>query len=134
MNAHAEHRAPQSTGDSDLMTMPENHLDQVVSTGSVDERRQASTKTRIIAVVMMPLFFIITFSLCYLSALHAPAPHDFPLTVAGSASVSKQIAAKVDDRAEGAFEITRTTSTAAATQDVADRDAAARSSSTTTAT
>lgn len=124
MNAHPEHRAPRSTGDGELMTMPENHLDQVVSTGSVNESRRASTRTRVIAVVMMPLFFIITFSLCYLSALHAPAPHDFQLTMAGPASVTKQIAAKVDDRAEGAFEITRTTSTAAATQDVANRDAA----------
>lgn len=123
MNAHPEHRAMREHGDGELMTMPENHLDQVVATGSVDESRRASIRTQVIAVVIMPLFFIVTFSLCYISALHAPTPHDLRLALAGPADVTEQIAAKIDDRAEGAFDITRTTNTASAREDVADRDA-----------
>lgn len=107
------------------MTMPENHLDTVVSTNSIDPApsRRASGSTRIVAVVLMPLFFLIVFSLCYTSALHSPKPHDFALTLAGPAETTHSLSSAIQDRAEGAFAISRTTSAKAARDDVRDRSA-----------
>lgn len=115
---HARH-------DEHFMTMPENHLDAVVSTSSIDTStaRQASPVTRIVAVVMMPLMFLIVFTLCYTSALHSPKPHDLALTVAGPAATTQQLESAIDDRAEGAFDITRTTSAATAKERVENRSA-----------
>lgn len=105
------------------LAMPENHLDVVVTPDSVDPQRPASLRTTIIAVVSMPLFFLLAFTLCYVSATHAPSPHDMALTISGPADVTEQIADAIDSRAEGAFDITRTTDSDAAREAVTDRDA-----------
>jgi len=50
----------------------------------------------------MPVFFVVMFPLCYLTALHLPTPHDVPVAVAGAgaatfiATVGPQLAGKVD--------------------------------------
>lgn len=105
------------------LTMPENHLDVVATPGSIDASRRASLKTRLIAVVSMPLFFLVTFSLLYVSAGHAPAPHDMAITLAGPSSVTAPLAEQLTDRAEGAFDVTETTNAAEARDAVADREA-----------
>lgn len=103
--------------------MPENHLDVVVTPGSVDPTRTASLRTTLIAVISMPAFFLLAFTLCYVSATHAPVPHDMALTVAGPASVTEPIVDAIDDRAPGAFDITQTTNVEAARTAVEQRDA-----------
>ncbi|UFS58193.1 hypothetical protein [Subtercola endophyticus] len=106
----------------DLLEMPENHLDVVVTPDSLDSSRRASLRTRLIAVISMPLFFLVAFSLCYVSATHAPSPHDMGLTIAGPAAVTEQLTDAVNDKAAGAFDITQTTDAAAARESVANRD------------
>lgn len=125
MTARPEHRAAAGEHDThpEALEMPENHFDQVVVTGSVDESRRASLRTRIVAVVIMPLFFIVTFSLCYLSALHDPKPHDMALTIAGPSATTEQVARALDDRAPGGFDVTRTTDPGSARKAVEDRTA-----------
>lgn len=50
----------------------------------------------------MPLFFVVMFPLCYLTALHLPTPHDVPVAVAGAgaatfiAQVGPELAGKID--------------------------------------
>jgi hypothetical protein len=107
----------------DPLVMPENHLDMVVVPDSVDPNRAASLRTRIIAVVSMPLFFIVAFVVCYVSATHAPAPHDMALTVAGPAAVTQQLADAIDEKAPHGFDVTQTTDSDAARHAVTDRSA-----------
>jgi len=114
-------RTHSSTGDR--MSMPENHLDMVVTPGSVDPTRKASLKTTLIAVIAMPLFFLLAFTICYVSASHSPTPHDMALTIAGSEATTEQIADSIDEEAEGGFTITQTTSAGDARDAVAERDA-----------
>lgn len=103
--------------------MPENHLDVVVTPGSVDPARTASLRTTLIAVISMPVFFLLAFTICYVSAAHAPLPHDMALTIAGPASVTEQLADAINDKATGGFDITQTTDAADARDAVADREA-----------
>ncbi|QHC54474.1 hypothetical protein EV639_10941 [Rathayibacter tanaceti] len=105
------------------LTMPENHLDVVATPGSVDPSRTASLRTRLIAVISMPLFFLVAFSLAYVSAGHAPVPHDLAITLSGPAQVTDQLADALEERAEGAFDASRADSAEQARQAVADRDA-----------
>lgn len=108
------------------LTMPENHLDTVVTTNSIDTNpaRQASAMTKIIGVVIMPLFFLVVFSLCYTSALHAPVPNSMPLTIAGPAATTQRIVNGIDKQADGAFDTAQTTNAAEARRSVAERDSA----------
>ncbi|NRG41033.1 hypothetical protein HRK28_08860 [Rathayibacter sp. VKM Ac-2835] len=112
--------APRTAGID--LTMPENHLDVVATPGSVDPSRTASLRTRLIAVISMPLFFLVAFSLAYVSAGHAPVPHDLAITVAGPATLTDSVADALADRAEGGFDVTQTTSAADARAAVADRE------------
>jgi hypothetical protein len=105
------------------MSLPENHLDVVVTAGSVDARRRIPVRTVVLAVVSLPLFFMLCFTLAYTSALHTPKPHDFPLTIAGTLSTTREISKAIDKRAPGAFDITHTTSLSEARKRVEDRTA-----------
>lgn len=87
------------------------------------DRAEVPLRNRLVAIIIMPLFFLVTFTICYVSAAHAPVPHDLALTVAGPASVTEQIALEIDDQAPGAFDITRTTDAAAAREAVENRSA-----------
>lgn len=114
--------APEPVRQGHLM-MPENHLDVVVTPGSTDPTRRASPGTALVAVVVMPLFFLVTFTLCYLSATHAPAPHHMNVTIAGPADVTEEIANTLDSRARNAFDITQTSDDDATRRDVQQRNA-----------
>jgi len=107
----------------DPLQMPENHLDMVVTPDSVDPSREASLRTRIIAIVSMPLFFLLAFTLCYVSATHAPVPHDMAVTIAGPAEVTSELTDGIADQAENAFAVTATTSADDARDSVLKRDA-----------
>jgi len=115
--------APTPKQQHDTFEMPENHLDVVVTPGSVDPARTASLRTTLIAVISMPVFFLLAFTICYVSATHAPLPHDMALTVAGPAAVTEQLADSIDEQATGAFDITQTTDATDARTAVEQRDA-----------
>jgi len=114
---------PTTRQQHDTFAMPENHLDVVVTPGSVDPARKASLRTTLIAVISMPVFFLLAFTICYVSATHAPLPHDMALTVAGPAAVTEQLADSIDEQATGAFDITQTTDAADARTAVEQREA-----------
>lgn len=102
--------------------MPENHLDIVVTPGSVDPTRQASLRTTLIAVISMPLFFLLAFTLCYVSATHAPVPNDMAVALVASAGTAEDLTSDIEDEAPGAFDLVRTTDTNAAVDAVEQRD------------
>ena len=106
-----------------LLAMPENHLDIVVTPGSVVPGRPASIRTVLSAVIVLPLFFLVAFTLAYVSATYEPVPHDMALTIAGPSSITGPVARTVTDRAPHAFDITRTTSAAGARDAVRNRSA-----------
>jgi len=101
--------------------MPENHLDLVVTPGSVDPGRTASLKTTLIAVISMPLFFLFAFTLAYVSSAHAPVPHDMAVTLAGPAATTDRLVELIDEQAPRAFDVTVTTDASRASEDVSTR-------------
>jgi hypothetical protein len=123
MSTRVEDRTPDRSADDDSFAMPENHLDVIVTPGSVDTSRKASRRTTLIAVISMPLFFLITFSLCFVSATHSPVPYNMAITVSGPSTVTAQIADTVSERADAAFDVTQTTDAAAARTAVEEREA-----------
>ena len=78
---------------------------------------------RIVAIFALPIFFLLTFTLSYVSALHNPTPHDLALTVAGPSRVTQQIAEEIDAKAKSGFVITQTSSLVDAQHRVESRDA-----------
>ncbi|SMQ71262.1 hypothetical protein SAMN06295909_2514 [Plantibacter sp. VKM Ac-1784] len=107
----------------DPLQMPENHLDMVVTPDSVEPSREASLRTRVIAVVSMPLFFLLAFTLCYVSATHSPVPHDLAVTISGPAELTAKLADTIADKAENAFTVTETTNADKARDAVLEREA-----------
>ncbi|MBF4632602.1 hypothetical protein ITJ42_15390 [Clavibacter michiganensis subsp. phaseoli] len=102
--------------------IPENHLDVIVTPGSVDPTRKASLRTTLIAVISMPVFFLLAFTLCYVSATHAPVPHDMAISLAGEPGTTEQLASAIEAEAPSAFDIARTPSAERAVEAVEYRD------------
>lgn len=119
MSDSAQHR---HHGPRDF-SIPENHLDAVVTPDSFQLQRRASLGMRIGVMVALPLFFVVSFVLCYTSALHKPTPYNLELTIAGPSSVTAQLSSAITSAAPNAFEVTRTTDLDAAKQRVVTRDA-----------
>lgn len=105
------------------MSMPENHLDVVVAPDSINPDRPASLITRLIAVIAMPLFFLVSFTLSYVSATHEPQPHDMALVVAGPIGATSSVAEALDNKAPHAFDVRQTSNQAEARSLVRDRHA-----------
>ena len=101
--------------------MPENHLDLVVSPGSVDPGRRASLRTTLITVISMPVFFLVAFTLAFVSSAHAPVPHDMAITLAGPTATTDRLVDLIDEEAPGAFDVTVTTDASRASEDVSPR-------------
>lgn len=77
---------------------------------------------RILSAFLLPLFFVVVFPLAYISATHAPSPHDFRLAVVGPDQVVGKIASNLDDTDE--FDVTLQTDVASAARAaVAERKA-----------
>lgn len=62
--------------------------------------RIPSTFKRVLPAFALPLFFVVCFPLAFVSAVHAPAPHDLPVVVAGPQELVTAIVEQVDDRSE----------------------------------
>lgn len=77
---------------------------------------------RVLAAFLLPAFFVIVFPLAYVSATHAPSPHDLALAVVGPDQVVGRIASSLDRTAQ--FDVVeQTDQTSRARSVVADRDA-----------
>jgi len=63
-------------------------------------------RARILASLLLPLFFVVLFPLMFVSATHAPTPHELPLLLGGPDQVVQQIADGLD--ADDRFQVTQT--------------------------
>lgn len=81
------------------------------------------TRSPYLGVILLPIFFIAVFVMAYISAGHAPTPHQFPLTIAGPSVTTSDIVTQIEDRSEDAFDLTRTTDVDRAIDTVEDRSA-----------
>lgn len=72
----------------------------------------------VIKAMVFPLFFVVMFALCYISAFHNPTPHDVELTLVGPAQQTSMVAEQLSASSPGAFAVTTTTDLAGALDDL----------------
>ncbi|WP_182346706.1 ABC transporter permease [Tomitella gaofuii] len=72
--------------------------------------------------MVLPLFFVVMFALCYVSAFHNPAPHDMRLTIVGPGSSAAAVASGLEQGSPGAFDVATSTDLDGALERLADRD------------
>ncbi|WP_200182715.1 hypothetical protein [Tomitella biformata] len=88
------------------------------------EELTAAAPARAIPLAMIakgmafPVFFVVMFALCYVSAFHNPVPHNVQLALVGPAQQTSMIADQIAQSSPGAFEITATTDRAGALEDL----------------
>lgn len=70
-----------------------------------------------------PLFFVIMFCLCYVSAFHSPMPNNAPIVVVGPASVTAPLIDGIEKTSGGKFDIVATDNAADAIARIDNRDA-----------
>lgn len=70
-----------------------------------------------------PLFFVIMFCLCYVSAFHSPTPNNAPIAVAGPSSVTAPLIAGMEATSGNKFDIVATDTAADAMDRINNRDA-----------
>ena len=56
-------------------------------------------------MLWLPVSVVILFSLCYIGALHAPAPHDVPIGVVGASTHDQQLASDLQASSKGALRV-----------------------------
>jgi hypothetical protein len=56
-------------------------------------------------MLWLPASVVILFSLCYIGALHAPAPHDVPIGVVGTSTNDQQLASDLQASSKGALRV-----------------------------
>lgn len=91
-----------------------NHLDEAGQSA-------ASPNVQLVAIakaMLFPLFFVVMFALCYISAFHAPTPHDVRLALVGPTQQTSTVADQIARQSPGAFEISATTDLATALDDL----------------
>jgi hypothetical protein len=74
-------------------------------------------------MLWVPTAFVILFSLCYIGALHAPAPHNVPIGIVGTSPAARQLAETLQTTSHGA--VRTSVSSSVGTGAVRDGDVAA---------
>jgi hypothetical protein len=73
-------------------------------TAPLGRQRRAKRSRTLGALIAAPLIFIFAFVFCYVSALHAPTPHELPLGVVAPSSSKAQLESRITEQAgESAF-------------------------------
>ncbi len=72
--------------------------------------------------MILPLFFVMGFTLCFTSALQSPAPHGVNVAIAGPAGQTAPLRAGLSRAAGPAFDVSAVPTAAAAARQVRDRD------------
>jgi hypothetical protein len=85
----------------------------------VDERRHPPVAAIVLGAVLVQALLVLAFVV----PGHKPEPHDVPVVVAGPPQAAQAIAAQVNRRQPGAFEITSVPDAAEAEEAILDRDA-----------
>ncbi|MFI9386981.1 hypothetical protein [Kutzneria sp. NPDC052558] len=70
----------------------------------------------------LPVFFVVMFSLCYISAFHSPQPNHMPVILVGSTQETQAVVAKVAASNGGKFDFTETTDPNIAQSQVMSRE------------
>lgn len=70
---------------------------------------EATPWATVIKSMVFPLFFVIMFALCYVSAFHHPTPHDVKLVVVGPPGQTSMVADQLNQHSDGAFKVTTST-------------------------
>ncbi|UFS58738.1 ABC transporter permease [Subtercola endophyticus] len=73
--------------------------------------------------LILPLFFIVMFTICYVSAFHAPHPVNAPLIIVGQQAQTSAIEDGILQQSGDAFTITTTASVTEAVDSIMNRDA-----------
>jgi hypothetical protein len=68
----------------------------------------------LIRVLSLPLFFALAFSVCYISAFHAPKPDHLPVTIVGAAEQTQAVQAGLAASAGAALDVSTSTDLASA--------------------
>ena len=84
-----------------------------------DQHRQMR---RALTGMVLPVFFVIAFTLCFVSAFQSPAPHGVSVAVAGPTAQTAPLRAGLARAAGPAFAVTAVPNLAAAARQVRDQD------------
>lgn len=87
----------------------------------VEPVRRRPGWVQVVSGLVFPLFFVVMFSLSYVSAFHAPAPHEAPVYLVGSPEQTAPVQEALLDSGAGAFDVRTTASTAVAEEAIASR-------------
>ncbi|QDQ98145.1 ABC transporter permease [Tomitella fengzijianii] len=99
-------------------TLGEHHPKHEAPPG-VDAPVSLST---IAKAMIFPVFFVVMFALCYISAFHNPTPHDMHLSIVGPQQQASAVAAGIEQGSPGSFDITATSDLGGALDGLASRD------------
>ena len=111
---------------TDLTAMPDPLIDdQHPEHRHTPEKKPVdhSLLIRALTSLALPIFFVLMFSLSYVSAFHSPTPDHAPLIIVGASQEATGIAGGIETKAPGAFDLTTTTHTATAIHKIKNRDA-----------
>lgn len=102
-------------------------MSEIASTNVVTEPLGAQLnpdrKRTIGALIAAPVIFIFVFIFCYVSALHAPTPHELPVGMVASSSIQSDVENGIQDRAgDDAFVFTSYRDVDDARQAIKDRE------------
>lgn len=92
--------------------------DQHGTTATSGAAAQKAQMVMVIKAMVFPLFFVVMFALCYISAFHNPTPHNVELALVGPAQQTSVIADQLAAQSPGAFEVTATTDLGGALDDL----------------
>ncbi|MDG3010381.1 ABC transporter permease [Rhodococcus sp. D2-41] len=59
--------------------------------------------------MVFPIFFVVMFALCYISAFHHPTPHDVKLALVGPSAQTSMVADQLSQHSDGAFAVSTST-------------------------
>ncbi|MCU1529544.1 MAG: hypothetical protein JWP75_3307 [Frondihabitans sp.] len=102
---------------------PADPLDAAIAPPTVLAKPGQPAWVGIATAMVFPLFFVVMFSLCYVSAFHAPAPHNAPLILIGQDAQTSAVRDGIQKQAPNSFDITTTTDSAEAINDIKTRGA-----------
>lgn len=90
--------------------------------GGHAQHEQQRQMRRALTGMALPVFFVIAFTLCFVSAFHSPAPHGVPVAVAGPAAQTAPLRAGLARAVGPAFAVTEVPTVAAAAREMRDQD------------
>ncbi|WMN01747.1 hypothetical protein QIE55_31070 [Rhodococcus erythropolis] len=79
------------------------------SESALSPAENAAQWRSVIQAMIFPLFFVVMFSLCYVSAFHHPVPRDVGLVVVGPEVLTTQVMNQLNDSSPGSFAISTST-------------------------